>query len=764
MSGPLQGLSVVDLSERSPAAAVAGMVLGDFGAAVTRVEPPGGDPLRALPAHAVWTRNQRTVDSGLLDVDELDRLCRSADVLIDTLHPRRLNPSPWQGPAAPEQVVCLLTGEPAAPAEVGLGSAGEKAVYGELLEARYGLLLAQQGHRPGPIFEAWPHAVHGAAWLIQIGVLAALHARARGQGGQVVTTSLADGLAILSTARWVGTEKSGPGFQRSVIGGPGTGNRTVVSGLIKCSDGRWVQIHTGARGAFERLFAALGRPDLAEPEADVDPATRVLSQARIMEIWEFLQGYFAARPSAELVHSLGEADVSAMPALGPGEALTLPQMEANGLVRVENGTRSYGVSAKFERTPAGPAAEPHAVSVPVAPAATNGSGPGKGLLDGLLVLDFGIWIAGPFANRIFADLGARVIKIEELSGDPLRGTPRHFLSSHRGKEGIALNLKTEAAQEVVRRLAARADIVHHNMRVGVMERLGAGYEQLKAIKPDLIYCHSSGYGNAGEWARLPAFEPLHSAVAGMLTRTGGPGRPPLHYLSHMDFGCALTSAVAVLAALAHRDRTGEGQYLECPQVGSAMLAMADVYLERGEPVDSFEIDPDQHGHAASNAVYSCSDGSLVIAAGSEVEWRSLHEALGVEGRETYAEARRLRFDRSAAASRLARRLGGMTVADASAALAEAGVPHQEPVEVTSEEALNQTGVGRIGGIERAVHPELGRMFAVGQTMRFSSSHDWSRGGPPRLGEHTAEVLEELGYSLAERDQLFGSGATAGPRA
>jgi crotonobetainyl-CoA:carnitine CoA-transferase CaiB-like acyl-CoA transferase len=771
MSGPLAGVRVVDLSERSPAAAIAGMVLADYGAEVFRIEPPGGDPIRVLDGASIWFRGQRSVRSDEIPPDYRDDLCRSADVVIDTLQASRLEPSPWPGPAGSGQVVCLLSAEPVSPETVTLGGRGAEDLHGEVLESRYGLQTAQNGHRPGPIFEGWPMALNGAAWLIEIGILAGLHAREATGRGTTFTTSLADGLAILSTHRWVGSKSFGIGLQRSTIGGPGTGNRIVVTGLVRCQDGRWLQIHTGARGAFDRLFAALGRPDLASPEPAL-AGTSILSAERIAAIWEFLEAIFIQRTAGEWVRLLADADVSAMPVLEPGEALRLPQVEANGLVQVTAERRSFGLPASFAATPARPGgAAPEAGPAqwharqqegPVSPRAGTDAPPAVPLA-GLLVLDFGIWIAGPFANRVFADLGARVIKVEEVNGDPLRATPKQFLSSQRGKQSLAVNLKTENGQEIVHRLVCRADIVHHNMRAGVMERLGMGYQELRRLKPDLIYCHSSGYGNRGEWSRLPAFEPLHSALAGLLARTGGPGRPPLHYLTHMDFGCALTSATAVLAALWHRDRTGEGQYLECPQVGSALLAMADVHIEGTAVHESFAIDPDQRGHAATNALYRCRDGWLTIAANCQRDWLALHAALDLESEIPYSEVRRQRFDHSYAARRLQERLDGLTVAEAGARLAASGVAHAAPIEITDEAALFATAFARSGGIENSVHPDHGQVFAVGDTLRFLGVPQSQREPVARLGQDTDAILAELGYDKDQRAALFDAGVVRGDR-
>src|SRR5436853_3791621 len=180
-------------------------------------------------------------------------------------------------------------------------------------------------------------------------------------------------------------------------------------------------------------------------------------------------------------------------------------------------------------------------------------------LEGVRVLDFGIFLAGPFTDRLLADLGADVIKVEEVTGDPGRGLGANSTCVNKGKRSLAVDLKTPEGLAIIRRLVPRVDVVHHNMRLGVAERLGIGYAQLKALNPRLVYCHSSGYGATGPRAYNPTFEPLHSALSGMLALTGGEGNEPMTYLTHMDFGVGLNAALAILMALIERERSGEGQ-------------------------------------------------------------------------------------------------------------------------------------------------------------------------------------------------------------
>jgi crotonobetainyl-CoA:carnitine CoA-transferase CaiB-like acyl-CoA transferase len=595
MAGPLDGaVRILDLSERSPAAAIAGMVLADLGAEVIRVEPEGGDPVRALAGSQVWLRGQKSVTVGPAQLEnwQWESLRDSADVIIDTAQPWRQKPPgllalpanaqhPHPAPGATPsslyssgqalsrvradegQIFAILTAYPRTINELAAVDSGSSyAVYGELIEAQYGMQHFQAGVRDGgPTFLGWPHAIYGAAWLLQIGILGALLEREHTGFGQTVTTSLLDGVAILSNARWLGGEKLGPPLLTGSRITTRHNNLRIVVSLFECSDGEWIQVHTGPRGAFDRMLKVVGRDDLVVENAGLHVLGIPMEPAAAKDLWSHLDRTFKSNPAQYWCETLAKADVCCMPALKPGDALWLEQMEANGLVDIlPDGQRRLGKLAKYSRTPIElprdiPAPGEHngeilenrnekrekelsqlnvsGSLVSHSSSLTTRIGP----LDRMLVLDFGAYMAGPFANRLFADLGARVIKVEEYGGDPMRGPQLSiFLGVQRGKESIAIDLKSEEGRRIIHQLVERADVVHHNMRLGAMERLGMGWEQLRALNPRLVYCHSSGYGNSGEWSRLPTFEPLHSAITGMLSRTGGEGNPPDHYLTHMDYG------------------------------------------------------------------------------------------------------------------------------------------------------------------------------------------------------------------------------------
>ncbi len=791
MPGPLDGIvRVLDLSERSPAAAIAGMVLADLGAEVIRVEPEGGDSLRVLAASRVWLRGQKSVIVGAAQMrnGEWEALRNSADVILDTAQPWTQKPVGLLDGFGGDrrQILALLTAHPHTVAELASSERGANyPVCGELIEAQYGMQHFQDGVRQGPVFLGWPHATYGAAWMLQIGILGALFERERTGLGQTVTTSLLDGAAILQNVRWLGGDKLGPPLLTGSRITTRDNNLRIVVSLFECGDGNWIQVHTGPRGAFDRMLKVVGRKDLTIENAGLHVFGMALEPAVAKDLWGHLDRTFKTNTADYWCDVLAKAEVCCMPALRPGDALWLKQMEANGLVDIApDGQRMLGKLVKYERTPieirreiTAPGEHKALLLVNGNGKATNGGGvtPGNGEphrhsgampsamrigpLDGILVLDFGAYMAGPFANRLFADLGARVIKVEEYGGDPMRGPQlRLLLGVQRGKESIAVDLKSAEGRAIVHDLVRKADVIHNNMRVGAMDRLGMGVEELRALNPRLIYCHSSGYGNAGEWSRLPTFEPLHSALTGMLHRTGGEGNPPDHYLTHMDYGCGLTSCAMVLAALVERERSGVGQYLEVPQTGAGLLAMSDVYGHRASKSETFPLDHEQRGHAPTNALYRTADGWLVIACYSEREWEGVRRGLGIADAQwpPYAQARQERLDASATARAVEGALAPLTTAAALRRLGAQGVPCTSPATFEPEEVIVEPALRARGVVVAEQHYDAGEIYEIGHTVRFGSANTLNLRPAPVTGQHSVEILRELGRGEAEIERLIAS--------
>jgi crotonobetainyl-CoA:carnitine CoA-transferase CaiB-like acyl-CoA transferase len=370
-------------------------------------------------------------------------------------------------------------------------------------------------------------------------------------------------------------------------------------------------------------------------------------------------------------------------------------------------------------------------------------------LEGITVLDFGFYLAGPVTARLLADLGARVIKVEEVTGDPRRGIAATFLFVQRGKEDIALNLKTDEGRRIVYQLVERADVVVHNMRVGVAERLGIDYETLRAINPRLIYCHNAGYGSRGPGARDPVMEPLHSALAGFLHLTGGRDNPPLRYLSNMDLGCGLNGALTIVMALYERTRSGQGQYVEAPQNGASMVCSSDVYFVNGEKSRHLDLDHDQMGHGPLNRLYrTADDGWICLSARPQRDWVALCAALELPylredsrfrtaaEREQHAEA---------LIDLLTPHFLARTAAEWLAILDAAGVPCEIPQDRPPGSFVNDPDHLASGAAAEYVHPRFGRIREIGVPIGFSETPGRNEAPAPLLGQNTRQILSELGY-------------------
>ncbi|MGW4958702.1 CaiB/BaiF CoA transferase family protein [Nonomuraea sp. NPDC004186] len=371
-----------------------------------------------------------------------------------------------------------------------------------------------------------------------------------------------------------------------------------------------------------------------------------------------------------------------------------------------------------------------------------------GALSGLLVADFSRVLAGPYATMLLADLGAEVVKVERPgAGDDTRawgppyapdGEATYFLGVNRNKRSIALDLRADI--EVARALAARADVVVENFRPGTMDRLGLGYPSLRELNPGLVYCSITGFGS-GPGAGLPGYDLIAQAVGGLMSVTGEPGGPGTKAgVALVDVITGLHAGLGILAALRHRDSTGEGQHVEVSLLSSLLSALtnhASAYAAAGVVPQAMG---NRHPSIVPYEVFEAADRPIVIAAGNDRQFQALCGALDrpdLAGDPRYATN----------ADRVAGRIG--LVAELNAALAArtadewfetltaAGVPCGPINDLAAAFALADDL-----GLEPSV-----RLDGVGQVanpLRLSATPPSYRHRPPRLGEDEEWVREILG--------------------
>jgi crotonobetainyl-CoA:carnitine CoA-transferase CaiB-like acyl-CoA transferase len=360
-------------------------------------------------------------------------------------------------------------------------------------------------------------------------------------------------------------------------------------------------------------------------------------------------------------------------------------------------------------------------------------------LEGIEVLDFGANLAGPFAPQMMSDLGAGVIKIEEPWSDArTMGRGASFFGCQRGKRSLAIDLKTPEGTKVVHDLIARVDVIHHNLRPGVAERLKYDYETAKRLNPTIIYCHTTGWGSTGPNADWPGWDQFGQALGGAEYHGGGceHGNPPMWYrYGQCDAVNAMHSLLGVLQALYHRDRTGEGQYVETCIVNGGMTINSDLYLRSDGPVERPVLDAEQRGLGDGYRLYQTADGWIAVACVTEDERARL---IGLVGEGSTAVEDTFRT---------------ATAEDWVARLDAAGVPAEISRPTYAQDIFDDPEAIAQGWVVAYDHPEVGRLEQIGSLLQLSATPGRIEGPPPALGQHTIEILGELGYSTDDARAL-----------
>ncbi|TQM11194.1 CaiB/BaiF CoA transferase family protein [Pseudonocardia kunmingensis] len=812
---PLDGLRAVLVSPTRTALQT-GQFLADFGAEVVIVEPPGGSRLRDEAAWPFWARGTTSIELDLHDAADHEialGLAVGSDVVVESFRPG-VSDALGLGHTAlaarnPRVITCSITG---------FGRTGPYADlqgYEGVVMAKTGVLWHVAGLAGGgrPAFPAALYGSFPATQLALQGILAALVEREDSGRGQHVETSIAQGITVHDTFGWfarVVAARFPDSFRQTPIARDGVpaGDLSFRLLIALTADGHWLQFSQ----VVDRLFRAMMRVleldwMLEDPEWTGAPAFE--DAAKREAFWEHLLRAVKAHPLAEWQRRFDEnPDVWAETFRQGDEVLDHPQTRWNGMVtEIEDPVlgpvlqpaavvRMDGTPARLGRSAPRRGAHDEVLRRRVAPpgpaptpAADLGSAaPTRPPLAGVTVLELGTYYAAPFGATLLADYGARVIKIEEPAGDPMRNMlPFPDVAGIKalvGKESIAVDIHTEEGREVVRDLAARADVVLQSFRAGVAERLGLDAVSLRAVNPDLVYLTAPGYGVDGPCGHRPAYAPTIGAGAGLAYRNAGAGSAiqasadmgideikqvwnRLVYavmgVGNADGYAAVTVGTALVLGILARKRGHGGQTMLTTMLSTATHALSEETVRYADRGPAPTADPELYGLGALYRLYQAADGWVFLAAPEQHEWERLATVMpgtwSTDSRLTTADGRR-EHD-AELASALAEWFRQRTAAEWEAELRAADVACVEVVPGPVEGGyLDEGSVGQVSGfVTTCRHGFLGEIPRLAPLVRFSRSATVA-GDACAVGEHTLSILGELGYSRRRVEQLLASAVVA----
>jgi len=636
-----------------------------------------------------------------------------------------------------------------------------------------------------PGFAAAPVAAYGAAMALLKGVFGALRERERNGGrGQRVETNLARALSVYDLGGWL-------------PGGPPPLRLEDVPFLpysvARTADGIWIQFAQNGPALFADFLRVLGLEGeinyldamLQTTDSSVKRDHRERVQERVAEhTWAEWQERFA-----------DERNLSAEPFHPPGGALGHAQFEAIGDVVELAGlmgqtTKQLGPIFDVPDRPLGPAgpaptlgnADVDLEARSTSPGSRREEGvPGPGLLSGVTVLEMGMWIALPFAATQLAELGARVIKLEPLEGDPMRALGPFSYKIVQGKESIALDLKRPEAREIVHRLVAHADAVVHSYRPGVPERLGIDFATLRKTNPKLVYLYNGSYGSRGPKSYAPAFHVTGGAVAGGAWAQAGAGCPPppdaklskeemarisrrleLANEANPDFNSAVTAAAALTMGLYAQEKTGEAIEIETRMMLSNAMMMSPDFVEYEGRPPRREVDAELNGLGPLYRLYQAAEGWVFLAAPRSRDFERLCDALeisAVANDERFASAEAREVHAEALAEALGAAIAKRSASELEAELSERGVACMRADEGPYRSWLFEQAWAREQGVVVDVQESLDGPYAR-YGAPVTNDRPVSLKGAFPAGSDTRALLAEVGFSGDEIDGLLEANVVA----
>jgi crotonobetainyl-CoA:carnitine CoA-transferase CaiB-like acyl-CoA transferase len=720
-------LKVVNLGY-GMSAALAAKQFAELGATVYRADDPAADPFNEVyPAYRHWRGLEHAAEPA-----RLPELLAGADLCIvggeDFPGLRHEWAAADLTARYPALVVLDLTGYVQ-------GSALAGPAVDLLVQASTGMSWEHYTERP--IAFGVPFPTYGQVLMGLVGVWAALVERQGSGRGQVVGSSLQQGAAMFMAPFWMEASQTDAEFDKIA---PKDANHLI----FECADGTYVQIVLGVPQAVAKLYRALGI------ELEADPSDRGLPKAgagagKYFGDMDLYAPYVRKLTRGQVIANCVREGLPVAPVLEPGEFWSHEQAQISDMLVEHDGYTMPGVPLMVDGD------HPAQASAPAA------AGPAGPPLAGLRIVDAGAFFAGPYVSKLLQDLGAAVVKIEPVTGEPLRMLPRTFMLTCAGKRIIALDAKRGLGPAIVGRLTEQADAVNYNYRPGVAERMGLDPATLRRSNPDVITLETTGFGPAGPRALDPAFDMVLQALAGLEVRGGGTGNTPQWYrLPYLDYVAGSFGAVGILMAYYERRATGRSLDLWTSLLDGALFMVSDlVQAPDGTFLSSPMLDREQLGFHPAERIYRVRDGWLAVSARGEAAAQSFADAIGLSG----VLGPRAAWDESTT-RRIAGQVEGLAAARLLADLSARGV-WAAVCRPDGMSLLQADAAAREAGVLVArKDPAYGTVWSItGPLVTFSRSKPSLDGleGRPNLGADTRELLAELGFSDSEIEDAYRSG-------
>ena len=744
-AGPYTGILVLDL-DTDAAGAYASMLLADLGAETVRADSGrngNADGFR------LWNRSKSVVrldPAGGADLSEITELVRRADVVIRTVPMSEADGQGLSFPLLravnPRLIYCSIPpfgdGGPLADAPADDG----------VVAAHAGIFGDQGGWEETPVYVDLPIASYGAAILATGAIGAALYEREESGRGQMIEVSLHAG----ALAMQAGTAVTGPNVRSWMRDATDQRGANPVYRLYRCSDGEWLMLTCGTDTFWNKLCIALGRFEWTEDPRfvgapwNIDPVHRPSLSSLIGEA-------ISNRPSSHWLSLFASHDVPCDLVRTRDQFFEDPQALGSGVLEsggdeklgqvtwmsppVRVSEISSGPSVTARRHPGGPSASPP--------------------LSGVRVLDLTGYIAGSYATSLLADLGADVIKVESPAGDGFRMLGGSFQAWNRGKRGIVVDLSGESGRDVIYDLARSADLVAANFRPGAAARLGVDESSLRGVRSSIIYLSISGFGTAGPLSDRPAFDPLIQALTGAMHAQGTDGDPVYLRVAIADYAASLLACLGATSALFASRRRGVASTVETSLLAAGVaIQSAELIGRRDPPVDTRRWG--QLGELATRRIYAAAEGHIFLSCPGDEEFAAACGALGIADlARRYPDSRaRLSADYEVGRA-LESALSALDASDAASRLRSAGVGCAEVLHVMD---FHDDPQAVACGLSVAADTAIGPIRQLGPMFRFSESPAVAVRPAPDLGEHTGEVLAEMGYPDGKIARLRAEGSIA----